>query len=102
MRSEPLIVHNVAEELTNTPQVCLRMDRVGLSLAEAFEEGLLSQKNLDLRVGWIALIVGTDGRCWASVKRITDNGRLVFEPFLSGPPGVEETARRGRPRNPQE
>ena len=74
------IPSNVLLDLSNTPPVRFRADKMGLSLADVFEAGKFNAMQARLNVGTTLRVQATDGRCWAEVTGITEGGRLVIEP----------------------
>lgn len=81
--------------------VRLRADRIGMSLSDVLARGAFAQQQTRLVEGDILRVHGVDGRCWAEVVGITDNGRLVIEPdTVLGPVG-NPPERRGPGRPPK-
>lgn len=66
----------------------VELDKLGLSLADAFEPGLFSAKQTSLTTGRLLLLRASDGWCWALVTKVVD-GLLVLarEAPVFLPPG---------------
>lgn len=83
MRPTPIYVPATSkflEDGSSRPIVVFHADRLGLSLEQVFEAGAFDAKQVFFAEGDWLRVNATDGRTWATVVGVTDNGRAILEP----------------------
>lgn len=80
------------------PKAVLEADKLGLTLAQAFEPGRFSARQTQLDPRWFLLVRASDGWCWARIQRVDERGRLVLQreaaAFDEAAPAEAATTRR--------
>lgn len=59
--------------------VVVELDKLGVTLAQAFEPGQFSAKQTKVSAGTLVLLRASAGWCWALIRELDANGCWVLE-----------------------
>lgn len=79
--------------------VVVELDKLGVTMAQAFEPGQFSAKLTKVSAGTLVLLRASESWCWALIRELDANGCWVLEREgapASTPPLVDEVPTRSR------